>query len=271
MKVALVYYSATGNTKLACEYVKRCFQDIHMELIDFVGIMPSYIAEYDVVGFAFFTDSWQPPKILLEFIQRLPVMQNKYAFTFNTFGCISGKSAQTMSRALRNKGFQVVESFSLHAPESYPPMITSGRGYVDSPSPKEFRQFQKYIGRLHESLHKIANGEAVLSRKPKLRLIDWLVPGNPNRFTRILFGTIKMEIDSEVCVQCGLCVRYCPVKAISVFNKVRIDQEKCQQCWSCYNHCPNKAVIAGKYTGHGQYRKPIPIYQNKFSDGKEVL
>lgn len=80
-----------------------------------------------------------------------------------------------------------------------------------------------------------------------------------------------MEIDSEVCVQCGLCVRYCPVKAISVFDKVRIDQEKCQQCWSCYNHCPNKAVIAGKYTGHGQYRKPIPIYQNKFSDGKEVL
>lgn len=270
MKVALVYYSATGNTKLACEYVKRCIHGICIDLIDFMEITSFVITEYDIIGFAFFTDAWQPPNILLEFIQRLSEVQNKYAFALNTFGCISGKSALTISRTLKNKGFQVIEAFSLHAPESYPPMIASGKGYNESPSPSEFRRFQNFINRLQESFSKIARGEEIRSRRPKLKFIDWLVPGNPAAFTRILYGTLELKIDTEACTQCGLCTQYCPVKAISVLHKVHIDQEKCQQCWSCYNHCPYRAVKVGKYTGQGQYRKPIPRYQNKFKDnGKE--
>lgn len=55
----------------------------------------------------------------------------------------------------------------------------------------------------------------------------------------------KFKIDSEKCKSCGLCMRNCPVGAISKdeqTGKLKIDTQKCIKCGLCANKCTFKAI-----------------------------
>ena len=57
----------------------------------------------------------------------------------------------------------------------------------------------------------------------------------------------KLKVDISRCKGCHMCVHACPVKAISVVEKIsksgyqviEVDEEKCVQCGSCYKMCPD--------------------------------
>jgi formate hydrogenlyase subunit 6/NADH:ubiquinone oxidoreductase subunit I len=67
---------------------------------------------------------------------------------------------------------------------------------------------------------------------------------------------VAYKINTDKCLQCGLCVTQCPEKAIVVDEKVaepdglilyttRVDQDRCTECGVCHSHewwCPAKAI-----------------------------
>jgi len=58
-------------------------------------------------------------------------------------------------------------------------------------------------------------------------------------------GLFRYRIDEDECKACGICLKDCPVDAITGEKKVPhvIDQEKCTLCGMCLDKCPFSAVL----------------------------
>lgn len=54
----------------------------------------------------------------------------------------------------------------------------------------------------------------------------------------------KAQVDNEVCVACGCCVKVCPMGAIEVVRGVaaRVDAGKCVGCGKCVAECPASVI-----------------------------
>ncbi|MDA3937632.1 MAG: hypothetical protein PF636_12425, partial [Actinomycetota bacterium] len=102
MRGAILYYSGTGNTALACHYAARRMS-VPFELIDVTNPRDVDLDNVDIVGFATPTDFWGVPHGFETFIDALPRQDGKPAFVFNTFGALSGRTLRILARAVAAK------------------------------------------------------------------------------------------------------------------------------------------------------------------------
>ena len=59
------------------------------------------------------------------------------------------------------------------------------------------------------------------------------------------------EVQTELCVGCGVCVKNCPPKVISLKNhKAVIDTANCIRCFCCHELCPERAVKVKRHPLH---------------------
>ena len=67
---------------------------------------------------------------------------------------------------------------------------------------------------------------------------------------------ISYYIDPDKCTACGICLRDCPVEAISGGKNLVhiIDQDKCTKCNTCFEVCPTRFSAVVKISG-----EPVPV------------
>lgn len=66
------------------------------------------------------------------------------------------------------------------------------------------------------------------------------------------------ELDQDACVNCGLCVKRCRMKAFEkTEGRVRFNEKHCVGCGLCVNSCPKKALrlIGRNVNGEGSHEK----------------
>ena len=51
---------------------------------------------------------------------------------------------------------------------------------------------------------------------------------------------VDIYLDQEICIECGQCIKNCPVDAIS--DDFVVDNETCTRCNTCIEVCPVDAI-----------------------------
>ena len=254
MKGIICYYSGSGNTKLAVEFLSRQISSIEFDLFDIVKNKIPNFTKYDIAGFAAFTDFGGPSQIFYDFCNNIELQENKPAFVFNTFGLLSGGTLKKLKSLTKSKGFKVISGYSLHTPESYPPMRKKDMTFDDAPNQKEFDKFNEYITLLNKQIQEIKAGNSPTLESIKIGIFGYLMPSFSRKKAKKDFGI--QNIKEDICIACGICQKACPYIAIEMAPKPIFNHEKCQGCWACYNHCPEKAIYTPKFKGEHQYPKP---------------
>ena len=261
MRGVICYYSSTGNTRLACKYIARKIEEVEFDLFDVTKKKVVELERYGIVGFATFTDFWGPPHLFQSFIEGLPPQSGKPAFVFNTYGNLSGRTLKTLERKVASKGFQVIAGHSLHTPESYPPMIASGKGNEQAPSETEMATFKNFISNLGRLLSGLEGEERVRRRRIRIGLLNSVLPSLPRTAARNDMG--EKYVDESLCKDCGVCERICPYEAIRLDPKPVFNMDRCYGCWACYNRCPQQAIYTRKYRDIGRYPQPLDRLKEK--------
>ena len=71
MKGIICYYSGSGNTKLASEYIAEKLKNADFSTCNIVRNEIPDLSKYDIVGFATFTDFGDVPKYFYSFFDKM--------------------------------------------------------------------------------------------------------------------------------------------------------------------------------------------------------
>lgn len=242
-KTTIYYFSATGNSlKLALD-IASVYKDAKLIKIGKSGA--EYESDADRIGFIFPVYMGGLPNIVRTFIEDFPFRKGVYYFSVATYYTYKGCALPIVQHIMSEKGV------SLHYANYLPSVGNCLKEYEVSSAKR------KVILERSETLTKsiIANLKDHKRRDlPRYcRLSDIIHKKLFNAF----FSTQCMMFSLESsCIQCGACVKICPVNNITLNNGTPEWGSACEACHACVHWCPQNAIHIGNSKGRLQYQHP---------------
>jgi len=246
MKCIIIYFSLTGNTRLAAIKVKNGIMDSghECELLEMRDFNQNIdLINFDILGFMAPVHAFSEPTIFKRFLKKLPSI-DKPAFIGATAASSFGNFYPNINEVLVSKGINVFAKLSVIAPPTYIPLKSKGSEnsvYMDSELQKAFNFGQKLINEYEDIIIKRIKQIPKFKKDIGSSIISILA--NNDRSLRFAMGTIKIE--KESCTKCGKCVDNCAWDAIVFESKDSYPKRiknKCGGCYACINICPEGAL-----------------------------
>jgi ferredoxin/flavodoxin len=249
------YFSGTGNSKRVMNWFCQHAQS-KGHIVDSIDISQPQetviiLENEDIIGFISPTHGFNFPPIMLNFLFRFPKAQfHNKVFIMNTRGGMkmwkiflpgySGIALWLASFILILKGYKVVGLRSIDLPSNWQSLHPAqGKVVVNS-------MFQHYESHVKQFADKILAGKHVF--KPSMILSFFIdIPVLPITMGYYFIGRFilaKTFMASSNCDNCGLCLKNCPIKAISLVNNRPFWSYKCESCMRCMDNCPKRAIEA---------------------------
>lgn len=249
----IFYFSGTGNSLYATKYIAENCNEKQISISAAVskGNYEYNLNDNETIGFVFPVYAWAPPRMVIEFINKLKLnnLNNNYTYSIATCGANIGNTMKVLDKALQEKGLALDSAFSLAMPNNY---ILAGN--VDSKD-AEARKLEKTQARLNtisSVIKKRKKGEFYLVKG------IWTFIGTVVINPMFMKHAIKTEKFYALnnCNGCGICAKVCNCNNITVDKKPKWGNN-CSQCLACLHYCPKHAVQYGKNTEKkGRYTNP---------------
>ena len=253
MKIAIFYFSGTGNTgKVAAKY-KENFEELGNECALFelpLNETPD-LSKFDLVGFGYPIHSFNAPQIMLEFAKSLPKKgqneKKQRAFILKTSGepvKMSRVSSLKLIKILKKRGIEVKNEYQYVMPYNMIFRHTDHAAFVMWETAKKL---------VPVDCADILNG--VERREKKMFMGGFLA-----WFLRCEhWGAHVIGVGyraTKDCIGCGMCAKNCPAGNIKMKNGKPKFGGKCYICARCSFHCPKDCIKIGLLNGwrvHGEY------------------
>lgn len=243
------YFSGTGNARFAanqiCEKAKTLgYTAISHNIIDEKGDTTN-LDEKPLLGFCFPTHGFNAPPVVLKFLVSLPRGNSRF-FLLNTRAGMKLSKVHTPGLGgvalwlpmliLLLKGYKPIGFRPLDMPSNWISLHPGLRAkVVMSIKERCTRTLDAFTGR-------------ILSGKPVLNGLLWLpldIVVAPIAILYYLFGRYalaKTFFASYRCNGCGVCIKECPVNAITEKDGRPYWTFSCESCMKCMNTCPQRAI-----------------------------
>ncbi len=250
-KVAIVYHSAAGGTRLVAELLAELLSPGHnvtaAGIYDAGAVRAMHAS--DVIVLCYPTHFLRPSRSMQEFIGRLaPPIQPSPVFLVSTYELYAENSRRVCALLLRDKGMSVAGTAAVRAPGSDLTCIIPERL-----CPWLYR-FQKGLPR---RLRSIAGKVERLARdggRERLPWPKWYTP-LAQALQRTLLDRFfecrkRIRILPERCSDCGGCEAVCFRGAWTREGdgrELRHDPALCELCTRCIHRCPRKAIVLSRW------------------------
>ncbi|MBN2618755.1 MAG: 4Fe-4S binding protein [Spirochaetales bacterium] len=241
MNIAIVYISPNGTTKkvsnqlnymLSCSNHRVQLFDLGLENYRDLNNVIDKINKFDLVGFGspvYHMDVLPPIKKLLQHIKSISLAFNFRSFLFITYaGITSGKALYNSAKILNQKNIDIIGSLKLEAPHLH--------HRIKFPEQKTIEIIRDFCVRLD-----LVNNTSIHYRTYQVnkKIVSLLYP-----LTHFIGKRreLPIKVNTDLCKSCKLCIKECPVGAISLNLTITIEKGKCLHCYHCVIICPIKAI-----------------------------
>lgn len=244
-RALVLWYSQTGNTGRTGRCISKTLEDdgFLVKAADYRNLSPYDLENADLIVAGSPVYYYDVPENFKTWLSKGPSLSGKRVGAYVTYGGEGGNqynTAVTLLGILAGRGgsplgFETFGNMSTFA-------ITWSTGntgrilrYSHLPDARSYARMRNFALGLSDAMEK---GRApVFGKRRDYR--EWLKGPVSIRATKALIN--RHVIDKDRCVECGLCVRFCPVSAIDLPTG-NIDGKACIACLGCVNNCPEQAV-----------------------------
>lgn len=245
-KNIIFVFSGTGNSLWAAKEIAKDLSDC--EIVN-MGKPYQLQSTYDSIGLVCPTYAGGVPKRVKEFIKDVDFKINKSAYFFAVATCGRIIKAQNVVTQL----YQLLKrrGITLNYGERLDMFSNYVVGYEMRETVKE--EAEQSAADLKPMLENIKN-----HKSNQITAVQTSRKFESMGFWLIVNGMDKNFNVSNVCTNCGICKKVCPVNNIEI-NKDSKTQflHHCEQCLACIQNCPTKAInYKNKTQNRRRYRHP---------------
>ena len=243
MKILLVYYTGTFNTRYITNMVKERFESKGHEVSTFEwnydGPHTVDLNGYDMVGFGYPIYGFNIPGPFMKFLKKQKYPQGIKYFVYKNSGetyAANDSSSHQLNRLLKRNKCKLSNEEHFMMPYNI-------HFRFDEHLVKEMLSMDEKL--LDILVYELRNG--ITNRKPYgiwPRIVSSVVSrpqyiaGNVNSFL--------YKVDEKKCLGCNLCVQNCPTKNIYRDKEGRLRfSHHCLMCMRCSFYCPTDSIYIG--------------------------
>lgn len=233
MKISILYFSGTGNTKsIALGYEQALKNMDHMVTISSIENVTS-LEEHDVLIIGGPIYAGNMPHELIQWVRRniSKATGSKSAIVFSTSaGLQNAHGVKSIGKKLAQKGYSILELPTYEMPRNF---------YIDKyePTPEALQedQFKNATQKIIDSVNML-QGNKSIELQDSVLLIDMMA----DLFNIMAKSLGKNFSIDESCISCGVCEFNCPKRNITFKEKKY--HNSCILCTRCIHNCPVNAI-----------------------------
>ena len=242
LKIALFYFTGTGNTEKVIELLadslkKRTAQVDITRMEDVInGKKEAKTEEYDMVGFAYPIHAFNAPEIVFDFLKFLPKTKEKKAFILFVAGdpiYMNQAGSLKTRKILKTKGYDVF----------YERHFAMACNMIFKYSDGLLRQlYDAAVRKTDIMAADLLNNKQQILRPGLTARTLVLLSKAESKMGAPFFG--KQLRASNKCTMCGLCKNICPRRNISDQSGKIVFGGRCIFCMRCIYSCPTRAIYS---------------------------
>lgn len=241
------------------------------------------VVPVDRIGMVFPVYHGSYPLIVKRFVEEAGDLSKYYVYAVCTCGDSPGVTMQHLADLIAAGGGELAAGYAVRMPYNYVTPAPKLREFYESftlrdiPEDERKQMYAAADRRVLEIARDVAmarRGVLEAAHDPVTRLVErlhlheslgkrvWLRVGGVRGRIKAPFIKARQRMDrafavTDACVDCGLCMRICPVYNIAIEEHHPTWQGHCEQCFACLQWCPQGAIQFGSNTvGQARYHHP---------------